>query len=121
MFGWSYESFPELAHLPPNERDEVWKRCEARANRQIGVRIAWTMVCAGAASPGLLVRFLGPQLVAIPFGIVIPFVTVAVAVHLPQFYIYSARRRLIPMELAGSCSECGYLLTGNVSGHCPEC
>ncbi len=44
----------------------------------------------------------------------IPFLIIAI----PTVYlIYRDRRRFRP----GHCEECGYNLTGNVSGTCPEC
>jgi len=43
----------------------------------------------------------------------IPFLVVAV----PTTYLWWTDRRIPP----GHCQNCGYNLTGNVSGVCPEC
>lgn len=46
-------------------------------------------------------------------GLVVNTVLVSLAVLL--------RRRLYPIYPSGHCQRCGYNLTGNVSGRCPEC
>ncbi len=49
----------------------------------------------------------------------IPFLLFAVpTMYLWWMYLWWADRRCIP---PGHCRKCGYNLTGNVSGVCPEC
>lgn len=39
-------------------------------------------------------------------------------VMIPTAFLWLSDRRRYP---AGHCTKCGYNLTGNVSGRCPEC
>ena len=60
-----------------------------------------------------------PQLGFTPLGWIsimplwIPFLLFTI----PTFYLWRADRRIPP----GHCLKCGYNLTGNISGVCPEC
>jgi hypothetical protein len=47
-----------------------------------------------------------------------PFWIIALAVAIPTAPLWWFDRRAYPL---GHCVKCGYDLTGNVSGHCPEC
>ena len=58
-----------------------------------------------------------PQ-VTLPFVLVLPLWIPFVAVSLPTAFLRWRDRRRIPR---GHCQTCGYELTGNVSGRCPEC
>ena len=54
-------------------------------------------------------------------GIILPYwVVLAVALPLPVFWTIRHRRRVRRRELL-LCRFCGYNLTGNTSGMCPEC
>ena len=46
---------------------------------------------------------------------------IAVAAVLPALYSISLLRRRSRRNLTASCRSCGYSLTGNTSGVCPEC
>lgn len=48
----------------------------------------------------------------------VPFWLFVVAAAAPTAFAFLSGRRRIP---AGYCRNCGYNLTGNVSGRCPEC
>jgi len=40
---------------------------------------------------------------------------------IPTLFLWRAERRDRRRAAAGACSACGYDLTGNVTGRCPEC
>jgi hypothetical protein len=50
--------------------------------------------------------------------VVMPLWMLLVVVAVPTAVLWWRDRRRIP---AGHCRQCGYNLTGNVSGRCPEC
>ena len=47
----------------------------------------------------------------------VPFWLILILVGIPTAYMWRRERRV----LKGHCQTCGYNLTGNVSGRCPEC
>jgi hypothetical protein len=47
----------------------------------------------------------------------IPFWIPSVIIGVPAAFLWYRDRRIPP----GRCQRCGYNLTGNVSGRCPEC
>ena len=54
----------------------------------------------------------------LPWAVVMPLWIPFVLVAVPTAYLWWRDRRRIP---PGHCRNCGYNLTGNVSGTCPEC
>jgi len=50
--------------------------------------------------------------------IVVPLWMLFVLIGVPTAWLWWRDRRRVP---AGGCAACGYDLTGNVSGRCPEC
>ncbi len=50
--------------------------------------------------------------------VVVPIWMPLVAIGAATAYLWWTDRRPIP---PGHCQKCGYNLTGNVSGRCPEC
>jgi hypothetical protein len=52
------------------------------------------------------------------WDVTIPFWMLLVLAALPTAFLWWRDRRSIP---PGHCRKCGYNLTGNVSGRCPEC
>jgi hypothetical protein len=52
------------------------------------------------------------------FLLVIPFWLLSSALAIPTTFLWWRDRKRFP---AGHCQTCGYDLTGNVSGVCPEC
>ena len=61
-------------------------------------------------SPSPLVEFIAGSMMAIGF---VGFVVVS--------FVGCAKTRSKPKHPAGHCQRCGYNLTGNLSGICPEC
>ena len=62
-----------------------------------------------------------PQIVRFPMGLRVWFVPLwipLVAIGIPTRVMFFLDRRRIPPN---HCHKCGYNLTGNVSGVCPEC
>jgi len=129
-FHWSYKSLPEFANVLPAERDRVWKLCHARANRHPLTWFVWGTWTLLTTTPYLLIKLFG--IIVIPRELVTTrfnFVTglglgigtfILWALVASQIHIWLARRH-ISAELTGHCRGCGYDLTGNVSGNCPEC
>jgi hypothetical protein len=125
---WSHKSLPEFANVPPEDRKRVWKLCQAKANRH---PISWAL--AGAYFLGMVTcPFFLPtirRVIRIEEVIANPLLTGLVLgsvifgpwiVATRQIHMWLARKH-IATELPGHCSRCGYDLTGNVSGNCPEC
>lgn len=54
-------------------------------------------------------------------GFAIPYWLVLVVVSLPWFILHRREREVQRRKRIGACLACGYELTGNVSGRCPEC
>jgi hypothetical protein len=52
------------------------------------------------------------------FSMELPLWVPLVIIVVPTSYLWWSDRRPIPL---GRCQNCGYDLTGNVSGRCPEC
>ncbi len=89
----------------------------AAAGFAFGMSIS-ALLAAGpgvAARPGMLHLFI---LLDISRYVVSGTVTLATWHYLTAWCV---RRRRAELLRAGQCSECGYDLTGNTSGVCPEC
>ena len=94
-------------------------------------RVARRLALAGASAVGLIafvnvlasIRHLSPGMIYwfLPMTVVFGFVAYgSVALGLMSGIIY-IRMRYWPRYPHGHCAQCGYDLTGNVSGTCPEC
>lgn len=57
----------------------------------------------------------------VPGGLYLLFVVPAVPWPADNIYIGTIKRRLAARRRAGRRQHCGYDLTGNTSGRCPEC
>ena len=83
----------------------------------------WILVYVACCWAAMGVLFLPPVLTALghpvplPVGIALSTTILAVLV----FGAYLPARRYRRRLDAGQCVQCGYDLTGNVSGICPEC
>jgi hypothetical protein len=55
---------------------------------------------------------------ALRTNVIVPIWIPLLVVALPTAFVWWRDRRRIP---PGHCQICGYNLTGNVSGRCPEC
>ena len=118
---WSYKSLPELAGLPDAERRQVWERAGRRAFRRPVVWLAVlgqaAVVLVGSLAVAPMIRSGVPiwvsALAASAIGAGATLALVQVALHAARQYLFR--------ELLGRCRGCGYDLTGNASGVCPEC
>lgn len=118
---WSYRSFPEFADTDPGVRDRVWKRCLARANRDPR---AWLVLAgfAATAPAALAARELCVQLGVGDDGSLAAVAATGLAAAWALVRAYAGvARGYVRAELPGVCRGCGYDLTGNASGTCPEC
>ena len=113
--------YPQLSHMPLTVRKRVLARALAdkRSNRPavggafviaIGVfgAIGWRAVAAAYAINGVA-WWIGMAAI-LAFGIV-----------MSEIVVSRMARPLIRDTLATSCPACGYDLTANASGVCPEC
>lgn len=66
-------------------------------------------------SDGTIFWWPGAQLK--PFGVMVPLWLPFIVVAVPTTILWRRDRRIPPTH----CQNCGYDLTGNVSGRCPEC
>ena len=55
------------------------------------------------------------------FTLVLPFWLIMLALSVAPCLAYLRRRRNRRLKASNLCRACGYDLTGNVSGVCPEC
>lgn len=53
-----------------------------------------------------------------PLSVSVPLWGIFAVIAVPTLYVWWCDRRRVP---PGHCHQCGYNLTGNVSGRCPEC
>ena len=96
---------------------DVWRMAQARASGHgtfLGVSYVSrpTQTVPGTTSGGIPGRFL---IVAVPCAYPAALAAAAAA------WAIVARARLARRTRLGACKQCGYDLTGNVSGTCPEC
>ena len=112
---------PELDALPPGERDRVWQRVRRAVPDASTFAAAVLFICAPGMGEGLSHTWINP-------GLPTPLVVASLCVLLPLAVFLLAKiqwrrrvraylRRLLPHL----CSACGYDLTANASGVCPEC
>jgi hypothetical protein len=100
--------------------------CWPWTNLRLAFRLSWVaasaLILAGAIST--LIRYgLSTRLVPwiFPVGFVVVFVCFCVVTFAFVTCFVLVRMRFWPIYPLGHCTECGYDLTGNVSGTCPEC
>jgi hypothetical protein len=124
-FYWTPNSFPELANVSQAERDRIWKRCESRARRHpamwffyAGFIVFMVLFNVGMNCADHLAAWYSITPKALDYARWFFFFLGILA--FAQFRL-QIPRRYIPAELPNHCRGCGYDLTGNVSGTCPEC
>jgi hypothetical protein len=84
--------------------NRMFPRTSISAGPEPGVRFQWPAIRIGPAG--------GVHFIFVPAWLLL------LAAAVPTGLLFYRDRRLIP---PGHCGECGYDLTGNVSGVCPEC
>jgi hypothetical protein len=116
---------------PPSMLRHLWKRvtgalpilcamlwvtaaASAALDRRYALRYGQYALAAAVGGTLAWLLFVGPR-AAHPYGI---YVGVALAATAAGLTLWGARHR---EATAGTCAACGYDLTGNVSGVCPEC
>lgn len=125
--------FPELKRFPdPISAEEAWQQAAEDVKGLwstfgllvVGMLVAWRVV------RGLLLAWLSHQIVLgwfsklcldILVGGVIGVVAIVWAMRLRQGSVSRSLRRQLNALAEPTCLSCGYDLTGNESGRCPEC
>ena len=74
--------------------------------------------CSVFVERGLLFLYWQDKSLAYHGGALAPFWLLFIAAAIPTAILWDRDRRAIP---PGQCLHCGYNLTGNKSGVCPEC
>src|SRR4051794_21950994 len=122
---WTYKSLPEFAGVPDVERERIWRAVQHRGNRH------WQ---TWAAAAGYFASFYGMVWIvepavrhirdrALTWGgspLLCGGIVYAGGLMMQQVMLRHLRPH-IRRELPGRCRGCGYDLTGNTSGVCPEC
>jgi hypothetical protein len=124
-FYWSLKSIPELAPLPKARRLAIWKACYPGSFKLdrlfLGQWLALMVVYSGPSLFGF--RLWNPGFNWLGFGFLLSIQTVVgyfVALVFVHLRIVAALPE-IRKRVGGLCLQCGYDLTGNTSGICPEC
>ena len=123
---FSLHCLPELSALSGAERRLVWKHCSRGAywRWQVWMGIACSAICTAGcpliASAVVQRPAIGSveQLCGLALGLISGSV-IGTFVYL-QIWI-AVLRDSLKAELPAVCHNCGYRLTGNLSGVCPEC
>jgi hypothetical protein len=128
---WSLNSLPEFANVPKKERTRLWRRALRKALDWRYWATMVVVVAAVGALSGAMWATLPLRLTALGLrGPTAGGVVMAASwllgwgVGLLGFQV--TWRRALPhlraeLLAAGRCLGCGYDLTGNASGACPEC
>lgn len=121
---------PEVRGLPSQARREAMARAERQAGRN-GRAIVWLlllvmgMIALIFATIGLSVEFFGSRFnpgIPKPICVVVALAVVANVCGIAIARLWSGRLRpFLWKQFPHLCDACGYDLTGNVSGVCPEC
>ena len=123
LYFWSGD-IPELSRFPASQRRRVILRCLWKALRRprfwmFHVLPFCALLFGGAAA--FLWFFLDaswPVFFIASVALILFHVGVSV---IAQLIFHRLMLPLVREELPGLCSTCGYNLTGNTSGVCPEC
>jgi len=130
MFFFFRRTFPEVNRFPTRDAARI---CLRRARIRLLVNpwfwLAWTplvlyMVFVVDPARSVLLHYIDRNTIAtwLPLisGLLMPIYILAVIWLLRMPVRRSLRKQLAEMEVP-CCIHCGYDLTGNVSGVCPEC
>ena len=118
---------PELAGLADEQRVDIvrrWKRAHFRSWRTYLLLLLPTLI-VGPTIGGLfyakLTGRLGPSSGSAPFFMAVIFGSFLLSIALQLWLTRRSCRQWVRRHLPGVCSTCGYNLTANASGVCPEC
>src|SRR3954468_7281228 len=126
QFYWFIQSVPELHGLPRADRRRVWREASQRA---VGGRFGRRVLVLLLRFLAVFVPIVAAMLARAWFGLG-PFASevlllggVAIAWCEGMLWRQLDVRAALPhiRTLLGKCPVCGYDLTGNASGRCPEC
>jgi hypothetical protein len=130
MNGLIRRMLPELNRFPTF--DDA-RRAYKRASWQLLLRRQWWLTCvlffglfviANYLTTWLLSTYMNRNTVLlwklIVSGFAFPICIMAIVWLLRRHFQHSLRKQLVDLGIS-ICVQCGYDLTGNVSGVCPEC
>jgi hypothetical protein len=118
---WSEKSVPELAALEPAERRLVWRGAFLRCHRHWRVWLAYMAMAAYALLCWAIGMYLVLSLTNSWITLLLPAVALGGAWFVSTPLIINAALPHVRELVSGRCRSCGYDLTGNRSGTCPEC
>lgn len=119
---------PGFAHLPARDRQEILRLGRRRAMpfwRRLAVLvICWPIPAAGAnlfiyGTRPIGLHTVGSGIAGLSGGLL--GAGLAAALWIKTVGKRIAREVVLEMRRRGLCLACGYNLTGNISGTCPEC
>ena len=114
---WRLKSIPELKGLPKDERKRIWRRCSGKALGHWKTQVCFVMVCLGVPASSMAWIVLGNDVLTFCVGLPFAMLLGAAAAHV----FIRVTRAYVLIERGRYCTTCGYDLTGNESGVCPEC
>ncbi len=119
---WSYNRLPELSRFNDEERKRIWNRACVRSP------FAWQPWVAGGGAIAICLAYeylfydRGVRLIGFEaWRTITRIIILAVPAAIYRVVNIAAIRPYIREALPGRCQSCGYDLTHNKSGVCPEC
>ena len=126
MTYWRFDSFPELQHLSHDDRKRLLREHVGAFTRATLVLRALLLGIASGMLMTIIAASIGLQLRSL--GVILALSSVAGTVPAYAHYVHRVRGHLrayleeaAKKERLPMCLHCGYDLTGNTSGLCPEC
>jgi hypothetical protein len=124
----TYNSIPELASLPRAEQKRLWRKCYPNVLRHWQFWIANLAPIAPFVALPIWVpiasRFLvshTDKVLLVRLTLYLALTVTLLAMFVPGQVATHLLRPQLKRERWGHWCRCGYDLTGNVSGVCPEC
>lgn len=114
---WPY-SHPKLQALPQKERTAFILRARERALRQSNVRMTWVLASVAPMVFDMVMLITIGNSWQNGLLLLVPWCIAAVVVWRVEGRVVE---RYLWEDLKGLCLSCGYDLTNNTSGVCPEC